>query len=200
MFQDSAWLDDSQQRDRYRAWLQAVADEAEFRRHEIGAERMSAASAVDLELTRVMILERVDRAWLGEEAPAASDIEDLPFEEALQPPVPFYRAWLRAKLERLFAMKIGAAPPLRPATDPLKFCVLEIGCGQNVATVRWNSQMTLMKLLSAGARCSIVRINPENPGMEDPLLGFGESLEVSIIQGKGLECLRIIDELIPQWK
>merc|ERR1719329_1668378 len=64
---------------------------------------------------------------------------------------------------------------------PLQVCVLEIGCGKNVPSVRMNSEALARKLSESGARTTLIRINPDHPDVDGAgNKGPGEAAVVSL--------------------
>jgi len=199
MFADPAWVDNVPQRERYRTWLKAVEEEARARCSKTEATAAAGtpppAPETCPEALVVAILDAVDRLFLvsAEEASSSGSSGGAV--------VPEYRPWLRAKHRRLTAATMGAnaAQPSPDSVssgsdDRLKVCVMEIGCGRNVATVRWNSSMVAMKLMNAGANCCIVRINPERPRIDEYIMR--DYVRMVSVTAKSLESLEIIDSLI----
>jgi len=76
----------------------------------------------------------------------------------------------------------------------VKICILEIGAGPNVTTVRHNTESLLKKIGQRGGTCTAIRINPEYPLADikenDP--------RVVSIMGKGLETLLEMNKHMPQ--
>eukprot|EP00929_Paragymnodinium_shiwhaense_P080447 TRINITY_DN41955_c0_g1_i2.p1 TRINITY_DN41955_c0_g1~~TRINITY_DN41955_c0_g1_i2.p1 ORF type:complete len:438 (-),score=96.32 TRINITY_DN41955_c0_g1_i2:508-1821(-) len=86
------------------------------------------------------------------------------------------------------------------AGAPLKVAVLEIGAGDRVATVRRESEDTVMMFQMAGADTTLIRVNPEIPYGDHARLGPGGRWENSVLSilGSGLETLRKIDAAMPE--
>jgi hypothetical protein len=68
-----------------------------------------------------------------------------------------YHSWLEAVAEETDKRGEG---------NPLKACILEIGAGMNVPTVRRNSEAVGRKLANIGAKSTVVRINLDFPRMD----------------------------------
>ncbi|KAK3286164.1 hypothetical protein CYMTET_6267 [Cymbomonas tetramitiformis] len=77
---------------------------------------------------------------------------------------------------------------------PLKVCILEVGCGGNVITVRANTERIYKQVTSSGGNCTVVRINPELP------LADNDEYQTDFvsIMSKGLPALKEIDRFIPR--
>jgi len=73
---------------------------------------------------------------------------------------------------------------------PLRVCILEIGCGLNVATCRSQSEVTLTELREYGGEGKLVRINPDFPLPDDDDIANDT---ISIMAG-GLESVQEIDK------
>lgn len=78
--------------------------------------------------------------------------------------------------------------------DPLKVIILEIGCGNNVTTVRRSAELTLGTLLDGGADAKLVRVNPDFPlGDDGEFRPNGKrATNVVSIAAKGLNSLKNI--------
>jgi len=103
-----------------------------------------------------------------------------------------YNAWLCAVEEEAVARhspQDGATGSL----EPMKACILEIGCGKNVPTVRWNSQQIARRFSNKGIDCTLVRINPDFPGADGC-----NKLKLLALRGGGLECLEKIDAMMAE--
>jgi len=72
------------------------------------------------------------------------------------------------------------------ADKKFKVVILEIGCGKNVPTVRWNSEKLAKDLDTA---CQLIRVNPDFP------LAAVKALS---IKSKGLEAILMIDKFIQE--
>jgi len=93
----------------------------------------------------------------------------------------------------------GAATNDATSTSlPLKTCILEVGCGVNVATCRVTSEKLVDDLVALGGDVTLVRINPDYPltMFEDDEIG---ARTISIM-AKGLESLKAIDHILEQFK
>jgi hypothetical protein len=100
----------------------------------------------------------------------------------------WYMAWLRA-----VEAEAKARAQLEDHSERLKVCVLEIGCGKRIKTVRFESQSVASRISQAGAKCHIVRINAEQPELDG--FGIGSATFVPLA-GRGLECLDMIDQAL----
>eukprot|EP00746_Dinoflagellata_sp_MGD_P022734 gnl/MRDRNA2_/MRDRNA2_153224_c0_seq1.p1 gnl/MRDRNA2_/MRDRNA2_153224_c0~~gnl/MRDRNA2_/MRDRNA2_153224_c0_seq1.p1 ORF type:complete len:337 (+),score=50.94 gnl/MRDRNA2_/MRDRNA2_153224_c0_seq1:142-1011(+) len=74
-------------------------------------------------------------------------------------------------------------------TDGLRIVILEIGCGGNVTTVRNEAERLLASWKDEGAACTLCRVNPEIPLVDDADL---QDSVVSLL-GKGLDTLKRIN-------
>jgi len=97
-----------------------------------------------------------------------------------------YNAWLKA-VEQEAEARIPREND--NVARPLKVCILEIGSGKNVPTVRRNSQSVAQRLNDKGADCVLVRINPDFPGAD----GYQPARMLSL-KARGLHCLDLIDK------
>ena len=75
--------------------------------------------------------------------------------------------------------------------DPLKICILEIGCGLNVPTCRNLSEHTVQQVLRRGGNPTLIRINPDYPNAPKQVPRH----HVISIRSKGLEALKRIDKI-----
>lgn len=85
----------------------------------------------------------------------------------------------------------------KPDSDnrlPLRLCILEIGCGGNVITVRANTERIHQQVTSSGGICTVVRINPEFPMADNDEY----QKDFVSIMSKGLPALKEIDRFIPR--
>jgi len=124
------------------------------------------------ELARPAILMFGDMEWVD---------NDAQFER--------YDAWLDAVCEE-------AADRDREA--PLKLCVVEVGAGNNVPTVRRNSEMVARRLGARGAKCTIIRINRDEAHRDEADFDgpLNENTEFISLKLGGLESLQNINDLL----
>mmetsp|Transcript_3963 Transcript_3963/g.8119 ORF Transcript_3963/g.8119 Transcript_3963/m.8119 type:complete len:659 (-) Transcript_3963:173-2149(-) len=73
--------------------------------------------------------------------------------------------------------------------QPLKVCILEIGCGYNVPTCRVISERLVLDLRRRGGLPSLIRINPLHPEPDDDDV---DEFTISIL-GRGLASLKVIE-------
>ena len=73
--------------------------------------------------------------------------------------------------------------------QPLKVCILEIGCGYNVPTCRVISERIVLELRRRGGLPSLIRINPMHPEPDDDDV---DEFTTSIL-GRGLASLEAIE-------
>jgi len=78
--------------------------------------------------------------------------------------------------------------------DPLKVAILEIGCGLNVATCRYQSEALVMQLEEKEADVKLVRINPDFPLVDND--DYIAADNVISIMARGLETLEKIDGMM----
>jgi len=78
-----------------------------------------------------------------------------------------------------------SAPP-----QPLKVCILEIGCGYNVPTCRVIAERFVLELRRRGGLPSLIRINPLHPEPDDDDV---DEFTISILE-KGLTSLKAIEK------
>lgn len=73
--------------------------------------------------------------------------------------------------------------------DPLRICIVEIGCGLNVPTCRGASERMVLQAKRKGGAVNLVRINPDCP------LAADENITECLIpiMARGLEALTQID-------
>jgi len=98
-----------------------------------------------------------------------------------------WRAWCAAVEQTMLSR--------RPRPQRVRAVVLEIGCGNNVPTVRSNSEQLLQQWRSAGADACLVRVNPQLPFGDYPEFrpdGRQGQCVVSIV-GSALASIQKID-------
>ena len=72
-------------------------------------------------------------------------------------------------------------------------CSLDIGAGKNVTTVRENSDRVAEMMGERGAKCTIVRINPDFPGIDGI---YASNIRFTPLPGKGLAILEKLNAMI----
>lgn len=89
----------------------------------------------------------------------------------------------------------GVSEPVTGAPRALRFAVLEVGSGDNVPTVRKNSEHCCRVMQAAGANVRLIRVNPELPLGDSIFFSPGGPLEDQMISIplKGLDALRHMD-------
>lgn len=82
----------------------------------------------------------------------------------------------------------------RKLGDPLRVAIVEIGCGLNVATCRYQSEALVMQLEAKKGDVKLIRINPDFPLVDNE--EYINTDNVISIMARGLKTLEKIDEVI----
>lgn len=82
----------------------------------------------------------------------------------------------------------------REVDIPLRVAIVEIGCGLNVATCRYQAEAMVMQLEEKEADVKLIRINPDFPLVDNDDYITADS--VISIMARGLETLEKIDDMI----
>lgn len=80
----------------------------------------------------------------------------------------------------------------RDRSNPLRVCVVEVGCGMNVPTCRVESETFLNRAKDRGAKCNLIRINPDFPLSDRQMLAE----DTISIMNFGLDSLKQIDQFV----
>lgn len=105
----------------------------------------------------------------------------------------------RERLVRWKAAVAAQAGDRAHTSSRLRVIIMEIGAGDNVTTVREESEICLAEFLEAGADVKFVRVNPQHPlGDREEFKPDGASASAVLsIMGRGLEALEKIDAALP---
>lgn len=76
--------------------------------------------------------------------------------------------------------------------NPLKVAIVELGCGLNVATCRYQSEAMVMQLEEKEANVKLIRVNPDFPLVDND--DYINEENVISIMARGLDTLEKIDE------
>merc|ERR550514_2576116 len=169
MFGDDQWLDFAAQESRYERWVSAVLHFSRVRAPEPEPEQSPSPPAFE---------------------PAAE-----PGEAAASSPEAAIAGPAKEEAPTAEAEEVSS-PPTRPARPPLRFAILEIGCGGNVATVRITAENLARQVADAGGEVAFIRVNPELPCADRPDLPRKPRIRFIPVMAKGLAALELIDAAI----
>lgn len=128
----------------------------------------------------------------GPARPAILMFGDMSWRE-LQSQNQRYRVW-KAAVKRAAAERVAAQG------KQLRIVILEFGAGNNVPTVRRNSEAALEDFTRAGADAWLVRVNPDLPLGDTSRVAPGGDLEDRLlgIMARGLESIRRMHQALPE--
>lgn len=192
MFEDLDWVYNKQQENRWQNWCQSLLKLCKHRARGGNCDQISLSSASTAENGSDMSEGGWETVFDDDEATSPEDrTSRVP---RATPPLAFSCGDTNSlnsdedqENEDTIEHRNSPEPT---SSNPLKVCILEIGCGYNVPTCRAISEAIASKLTSLGGDATVVRINPAHPEPDDPIV---EDNVISIME-KGLASLKLIDD------